>query len=196
MAEPARRRLAGTTVGRPSDRDPRAPLRADIPRTPRPIVRAHTRLARVAVSAPVPGTIPAARATGTSTVVVQPGPTTPPSFFPVAPQRDRPSGESLARAIGVTREFDGFGRSAVVFPQPPSGTTASGTNGRTIARETVELPTSRLNGSGPDGEPAETNTHDTGDFEELYDRVLSRLRRDLIVERERRGDLAGAYFQR
>jgi len=26
--------------------------------------------------------------------------------------------------------------------------------------------------------------------------VLSRLRRDLIVERERRGDLAGAYFQR
>jgi hypothetical protein len=37
--------------------------------------------------------------------------------------------------------------------------------------------------------------YDAGEFEELYDRVLSRLRRDLIVERERRGDLAGAYFR-
>lgn len=101
----------------------------------------------------------------------------------------------MARAIGVTRETDGFGRSAVVFPEPQSRTPLSRTSGRTIARETVELPTASLNGIGPDSQPAETSMYDAGEFEELYDRVLSRLRRDLIVERERRGDLAGAYFR-
>jgi hypothetical protein len=70
-------------------------------------------------------------------------------------------------------------------------------NARPLARQ-IELEPASLNGHGPDAVPsaaAEPSAHDTVEFEELYDRVLSRLRRDLIVERERRGDLAGAYFR-
>jgi len=55
-----------------------------------------------------------------------------------------------------------------------------------------------VNGDGPDmipDPPVRRSVYGAGEFEELYDRVLSRLRRDLIVERERRGDLAGAYFR-
>jgi hypothetical protein len=113
---------------------------------------------------------------------------------------DRPSGQSLARAIAVTRETDGSGRSTVVFPQPPGRGIHPGTsrNARPLARQAIELETASLNSHGPDAVPsaaADPNTYDTGEFEALYDRVLSRLRRDLIVERERRGDLSGAYFR-
>ncbi|HUA44759.1 MAG TPA: hypothetical protein VMA77_06010 [Solirubrobacteraceae bacterium] len=157
----------------------------------RPLVHTPTRRARPPVEPPVTATVPAVHDRGS--------PTQPEPFFPVAPARDRPSGQSLARAIGIARESDGSGRATVVFPQPPSRAMPNGTNGRTIARQTAELETASLNGGdGPDAFPtpmAETNTYDTGEFEELYDRVLSRLRRDLVVERERRGDLAGAYFR-
>ena len=70
-------------------------------------------------------------------------------------------------------------------------------NVRPLARQ-IELEAPSPNGHGPDAVPSaasEPSTYDTVEFEELYDRVLSRLRRDLIVERERRGDLAGAYFR-
>jgi hypothetical protein len=70
-------------------------------------------------------------------------------------------------------------------------------NARSLARQ-IELEYPSLNGHGRDAVPSaagEPSTHDTVEFEDLYDRVLSRLRRDLIVERERRGDLAGAYFR-
>jgi hypothetical protein len=118
---------------------------------------------------------------------------------PLANVSDRPTGQSLARAIGVTRERDGSGRSTVVFPKPSGRAMSPGTgsNARPLARQ-IELEAPSLNGHGPDAVPgaaAEPSTHDTVEFEELYDRVLSRLRRDLIVERERRGDLAGAYFR-
>jgi hypothetical protein len=70
-------------------------------------------------------------------------------------------------------------------------------NPRSLARRTEFEPAS-LNGHGPDAvstAAAEPSPYGTGEFEELYDRVVSRLRRDLIVERERRGDLAGAFFR-
>jgi hypothetical protein len=69
-------------------------------------------------------------------------------------------------------------------------------NARPLARQ-IELEPASLNGHGPDAAPssaAEPSARDAVEFEELYDRVLSRLRRDLVVERERRGDLAGSYF--
>jgi hypothetical protein len=121
-------------------------------------------------------------------------------MLPAAAAHDRPSGESLARAIGVSSDSDGSGRSTVVFPQLPKPATQRGANGssRLLTRRTVEMEASALNGHGPqDRESAatETSMYNAGEFDELYDRVLSRLRRDLIIERERRGDLAGAYFR-
>jgi hypothetical protein len=86
-----------------------------------------------------------------------------------------------------------------MFPQPPGREVRSETSrtARPLARRTIEPGTASLNGHGPDAVPnaaAEPTTSATDEFEELYDRVLSRLRRDLVIERERRGDLGGAYF--
>ncbi|HJS95680.1 MAG TPA: hypothetical protein VJ741_15565, partial [Solirubrobacteraceae bacterium] len=142
----------------------------------------------------------AAAATATAPILATaPEPTPSRPFFPLANVPDRPSGQSLARAIGVTRESDGAGRSTITFPQPPGRDVRSGTRGtaRPLARRTIERGIASLNGHGPDAAPnaaAEPTTSATDEFEELYDRVLSRLRRDLVVERERRGDLGGAYF--
>jgi hypothetical protein len=112
-------------------------------------------------------------------------------------RRDRPSGRALARATGGTHQVDGFGQSMVVFPPPTRlGPGESNGSGGHIARVIDPGPTS--NGNGPErttSRGSETNTRDGAEFDELYDRILSRLRRDLIVERERRGDLAGAFFR-
>ena len=184
-----------------------------MPGTPRPLVRALARVAgpgtRGTSAAAVASATPAVADTATAPAHIS-EPESMPSqpFFPLANVPDRPSGQSLARAIGVTRESDGSGRATVVFPPPPGGgigpgtssATSSGTsrNARPLARQVNELGTTSLNGRGPEAvqsAAAEPSASDTGEFEALYDRVLSRLRRDLIVERERRGDLAGAYFR-
>jgi hypothetical protein len=113
---------------------------------------------------------------------------------------DRPSGHALARVTGGTHEIDGHGRSTVVFPGPPTRPRHLGANGNAgvIARYTVDVPSTSLNGHGAlplPGSALETTTQEVDAFDELYDRVLTRLRRDLIVERERRGDLAGGFFR-
>ncbi len=173
---------------------------AVIPGDTRAFVRAHIR-----VTGPNPpgtaGATAAAAATETAPMLTsEPEPTPSRPYSPLTNVPDRPSGQSLARAIAVTRETDGSGRSTVVFPQPPGRGIHPGTsrNARPLARQAIELETASLNSHGPDAVPsaaADPNTYDTGEFEALYDRVLSRLRRDLIVERERRGDLSGAYFR-
>jgi hypothetical protein len=82
----------------------------------------------------------------------------------------------------------------VVFPQAPSQTAPRGAQtARHIARQ-IELGPEFFNGDVAQSSE-EANVYDGEGFDELYDRVLSRLRRDLIVERERRGDLTGRFFR-
>ena len=186
---------------------PASRITAGIPGNTRPHVRTHTRVAgpsapktAAATVAAGAATSVASAATATASILAsEPEPIPSQPYHPLANVPDRPSGQSLARSIGVTRESDGSGRSTVVFPQPPGrgAHPATSRNARPLARQ-IELASTSLNGHGPDAVPsaaAEPSTYDTGEFDELYDRVLSRLRRDLIVERERRGDLAGAYFR-
>ena len=188
--------------------------------TTRPLVRAGARRTRSLSTRRVPTTIPSA---GTAGAPRQGGPRqdAPPQEapFPAGEAQllaslpflarggapNRPTGQSLARAIGATHERDGSGRSTVVFPQPPSRVTPAPTNGGSprMARQVTELGAVSLNGHAPGLPPSSAPTsameaggQEAADFDDLYDRVLSRLRRDLIVERERRGDLAGAYFRR
>jgi hypothetical protein len=217
--------IAGATgSGRPADDSPQLAPGAGTPARSRvrTVTRAalgwqtnpHTRAAlrshpalRVSRRAAASGIAPvAARETrplvraDTSITVRQPQPPASPAMLPAAATHGRPSGESLARAIGVPSGSDGSGRSTVVFPQLPKPATQRGPNGgsRLLARRTVEMEAPALPGQGPQDRQSaatETSMYDAGQFDELYDRVLSRLRRDLIIERERRGDLAGAYFR-
>ncbi len=178
---------------------PASRITAVIPGNTRPPVRAHIRVTGPSPPGTAAPTV-AAAATETAPMHTSEPEPTPQPYFPLTNVPHRPSGHSLARAIGVTRESDGSGRSTVVFPQPPGRGMHPGTSrtARPLARQTIELETASVNSHGPDAVPtaaAEPSTYDTGDFEELYDRVLSRLRRDLIVERERRGDLSGAYLR-
>jgi hypothetical protein len=133
------------------------------------------------------------------TTLDSPAPAVQAPFAPSA----RPGGHALARATGGTHEIDATGRSTVVFPQTPTrnapAVTTNG-SGPHIGR-TIELDPAFLNGGGAEAlanssSDTDTRPRDNEGFDELYDRVLSRLRRDLIVERERRGDLAGPFFRR
>jgi len=204
-----------TRTASPGEAAPASTTTAGIPGKTRPPVRAHTRVtrpsaSRTASAAVAAGATATVANTATATAPIpargpEPEPTASRTHHPLANVLDRlanvpdrPSGQSLARAIGVTRESDGSGRSTVVFPQPRGRGIHSGTsmNARPLARQ-IELEPASLNGHGPDAAPssaAEPSAPDAVEFEELYDRVLSRLRRDLVVERERRGDLAGSYF--
>ena len=171
-----------------------------IPGNTRPLVRAHIRVTGPSPPGTAAATVAAAATETAPMLASDPDPTPSHPYFPLTNVPDRPSGHSLARAIGVTRESDGSGRSSVVFPQPPSRGMHAGTSrtARPLDRQTIESEPVSLNSHGPDAVPsaaAEQSIYDAGEFEELYDRVLSRLRRDLIVERERRGDLSGAYFR-
>ncbi|HWH11053.1 MAG TPA: hypothetical protein VG165_07990 [Solirubrobacteraceae bacterium] len=81
--------------------------------------------------------------------------------------------QRLADATGATREVDPSGRSTVVFRVPdelgsPEGAAAAPPAATASARP-VAIP-------GP-GDPE--------GIDDLYDRLLDRLRRDLLVERER-----------
>jgi hypothetical protein len=69
-------------------------------------------------------------------------------------------------------------------PQPAAGPFSPPTPRRSgSAVRSVELPAPE-----PPQAPLEV------EFDALYDRVLERLRRDLIVERERAGELNGPLF--
>jgi hypothetical protein len=171
-----------------------------VPGTTRPLVRAHALLTGQSGPGSAVATLAVGDPASAPTFAREPEAAPPQPNFPLPSARDRPSGQSLARSIGVTRESSGSGRSTVVFPQRPDRAMRSQTNGkpRQVARQEIKFETASLNGHGADAVPGaevQPSPHDAGEFEALYDRVLSRLRRDLIVERERRGDLAGAYFR-
>ena len=171
-----------------------------VPGTTRPLVHAHARVTGQSAPGSAVATLALDDPASAPTFAREPEAGPPLPNFPLPSARDRPSGQSLARSIGVTRESNGSDRSTVVFPQPLDRAMRSQTNGkpRQVARQEIKLESASLNGHGADAVPGaevQPRPHDAGEFEALYDRVLSRLRRDLIVERERRGDLAGAYFR-
>jgi trimeric autotransporter adhesin len=167
----------------------------------RPLVRASARAtaSRSPSALNAPAAVAPARVTNDPGLRPEPAQDAGVALFAPNGGSDRPSGPALARATGGAHEIDGTGRSTVVFPQPPgrATTVANHSIGAHIAR-TIELDPAAFNGDvpwAPPGSSADTSTDDGEGFDELYDRVLSRLRRDLIVERERRGDLTGPFFR-
>ena len=181
-----------------SNGPPRSGITPVVTGNGRPIVRAHSHLAhgRSPRTALVPALV---HASDDAARVPESEPTARPPFLAYRGPGERSGGQILARATGGTHEIDRHGRSTVVFPEPPTRPRprAGNGNGGLVARYTAEVPGTSWN-AGADAPPAsafETSTQVVDAFDELYDRVLTRLRRDLIVERERRGDLAGAFFR-
>ena len=163
----------------------------------RPVVRAFTRAAPPAsLTPPTKPATAVATADGPNDANPNPDPVTGPGvpLFAAGAASNRSSGHALARATGGARGVDATGRSTVVFPRAPSQTAPRGAQtARYIARQ-IELGPELFNGDVASSSE-EANVYDGEGFDELYDRVLSRLRRDLIVERERRGDLTGRFFR-
>ncbi|HEU0316134.1 MAG TPA: hypothetical protein VFR49_02325, partial [Solirubrobacteraceae bacterium] len=94
---------------------------------------------------------------------------------PIQPRR-------LAQATGGALAVDPAGRSTVVFraadaPGPNPGAPRLDSSKRS-----------------PDWSPAAAATDHPAAFEDLYDRLLDRVRRDLTIERERAGGLTHHLF--
>ena len=90
----------------------------------------------------------------------------------------------------ISRSADG--REEVSFPAPPDAAPAvSDATGPTIARF-PEMPGASARPAkrpAPGGLAAEASS--TPSMDEIYDAVVDRLRRDLVAERERIGDITG-----
>jgi len=91
--------------------------------------------------------------------------------------------QRLADAAGASPEIDAAGRSSVVFGAPDRRTPDGADSVRTAldvpTRASVSLPPMP---SRPRDDPAAVD--------DLYERLLERLRRDLLIERERSAGLA------
>ncbi len=92
---------------------------------------------------------------------------------------------SVASAMGAEPVRESFGgRTSVSFPPPGGGGTVSSPGGSN------SLATLGANASAaPAGQTPPPSLDDQ--FDEIYERVVERLRRDMLVERERMGDLVG-----
>jgi hypothetical protein len=109
---------------------------------------------------------------------------------------------------GADLEDDGAGAATVTFPPPPGATIGSG--GPQIARSFLDDAVgaaSRMAGAvqpflpAAAGHPAAQEqappaappprTGDGPDMQEIYEAVVDQLRRDILAERERMGDLLG-----
>jgi hypothetical protein len=88
--------------------------------------------------------------------------------------------QELARRSGGTLSEDGTGQSTLTF-QPPTSTTAE---------QPAETPDAGLPSQTPLAPALREQLGDI-DIDELYESFLQRLRRDLIHDRERLGDLLG-----
>jgi hypothetical protein len=86
--------------------------------------------------------------------------------------------QRLADATGARREVDATGRSSVVFRAPDDGGSGQAV---TASRAIATAPAPPM----PSAQPADTETPD-----DFYDRLLERLRRDLLIERERSAGVA------
>jgi len=108
----------------------------------------------------------------------------PPPLLRTAPDR-------LALAAGATLQHEPDDQATVMFP-PPTGREAP-----TLARQEATLstpppaptPPATLSPSTPAPAPAEAASG--ASIDDVYEQVLERLRRDLLAERERMGDLLG-----
>jgi hypothetical protein len=101
---------------------------------------------------------------------------------PQAPQPQAPPdrAQELARASGGAVSDDGAGMSTVTFPAAAAAATPS-----------APATAPPVRGPGPSEPPAAPRGVADLDLDELYEEFLRRLRRDLLHDRERLGDLLG-----
>jgi hypothetical protein len=134
--------------------------------------------------------------------------TSAPTFVPVPPLglRSAPtSAARLAEATGATVSYDeATGAETVSFPHPsdaaafapavelmraPDHSTESGEQGVGEAAAEGAAP---AQAAAPEPQPSPSaGGGGGGDIDEIYDQVIQRLRRDLLADRERMGDLLG-----
>jgi hypothetical protein len=112
------------------------------------------------------------------------------------------SAQAIARAVGTDVAYASDGTPGIVFPPPPGANAASpyapfSTAPRTVSRE-ITMPemavsaapppssASSSNGGAPAAEPAAAPALDP---DQLYEDFLTRLRRDVLHEREQAGIL-------
>jgi hypothetical protein len=113
-----------------------------------------------------------------------------PPLMRLARSPQQPSAQELARVSGGELSDDGIGTSTVTFRAPvaPAGPTAPAARaaGRPAAPPTPPA------GACDTGQVSDASaTKSDIDIDELYEGFLQRLRRDLIHDRERLGDLLG-----
>ncbi len=119
---------------------------------------------------------------------------------PLGARHAHTSGSRLAAATGGTVESDDGETVTVAFPRP--GESAFAPAATLMRAADPELPTA----SPPEpsaamttapaattapAPPAPPRGSGPADIEEIYDQVMQRLRRDLLADRERMGDMLG-----
>jgi hypothetical protein len=189
---------------RPSDPPAAAPRTAASPAAEGGVLhRAISRL-RGAEHAPAPrtGAAPAAEDAPAERPVMAlrdaPAPTALSRAPMPAPAALGTSGQTLARAIGAEVGYDDAGASEIVFPAPGGAPpfVPFSTAPRSVSREVAEAaPPAMAEASAPARarEPAAAPAPEAAaaapelDKDELYEEFLSRLRRDILHEREQSG---------
>jgi hypothetical protein len=203
--EPARERRTEQAPSTPST--PSRPLEApstfirpvfEQGEASRPDVPAFSRVATSAAPRPPLRLVTAPQAT-TAPMVARTAAAAPASR-PVGARAARTSGGRIAAATGGTVESDDGELVTVVFPRPaesafaPAATLmrapdteppAAPSPGPSPGTSTVPAPT-----TAPAPPPPPAGGGST-DIEEIYDQVMQRLRRDLLADRERMGDMLG-----
>jgi hypothetical protein len=132
-------------------------------------------------------------------------PRAPAGLLSRAPLPQGSSGVRLAAAAGLPLEYDGAGGAAVVFapgyaaPAPMPSFASERTrilsrqdDGGASAEAAAEVAEASAD-SGPASAPAAPGAGGGGggNIDEIYEQVVDRLRRDLLVEREKMGDMLG-----
>lgn len=124
---------------------------------------------------------------------------------PAPPPLSGPAPERLALAAGATLLPDSDDQATVVFPPPrgqvapllarseatPSAPLAHTTTATVFSTPPAPAPASPATLSSPRPVPAPAVPSSSGSIDDVYEQVLERLRRDLLTERERMGDLLG-----
>jgi DNA polymerase-3 subunit gamma/tau len=119
-----------------------------------------------------------------------------PPLLRLARSPQQPSAQELAHRSGGELSEDGIGTSTVTFRAPaapagPAGPAAPAAPAAPSARRPAALPTQSA-GACDAGQVSDASaTQSDLDIDELYEGFLQRLRRDLIHDRERLGDLLG-----
>jgi hypothetical protein len=119
---------------------------------------------------------------------------------PLAARNPQTSGSRLAAATGGTLESDDGETVTVVFPRPAESAFAPAA---TLMRAADPEPpaasapapsavtTTAPTAATAPAPPASPGRSGGADIEEIYDQVMQRLRRDLLADRERMGDMLG-----